>query len=52
MKTVSLIAVLAFLAFWGWRETVEHVACITSGGDVTLGWFQDGCAARAMGVSQ
>lgn len=47
MKLIALYAMLlAFAAFWGWRETQEHIACIQSGGYVVLGWLQDGCAAR------
>ncbi len=42
----TVIIWLAFLAFWGWRETVEHKACLQSGGDVVLGWLQDGCTTR------
>lgn len=36
---------LTFIA-WKWIEGEEHKACLQSGGDVVLGWFQDGCAVR------
>jgi len=48
----NLIVMLVCLSVWAIlaiKETVEHVACIQSGGDVVLGWIQDGCAARPEG---
>lgn len=45
--TAFLIAsVFALLMLWKWGETAEHIACINSGGDVVLGWFQDGCTTH------
>ena len=46
LTSIWMIAILAFMTFWGWRESQEHIACLQSGGDVALGWFQDGCTTR------
>ena len=45
-KAFMWVVFALIIMFWGWRESVEHVACIESGGDVSLGWFQDGCVVR------
>lgn len=40
----------AFLAWWGYLENRQHVACIQSGGSPVLGWFLDGCEDRKEGA--
>lgn len=43
---VTLLLLCNFIIALKWIESGEHKACLQSGGDVVLGWLQDGCTTR------
>ena len=46
-RSIPLLLMLVFFILsLKMFESYEHAACLKSGGDVVLGWFQDGCTTR------